>query len=135
MILRWLISAVGLAAFKSEASAIMQRASRRALLVALVILLWLTAFGFALAALSTWLTTELGSIAAYAIIAGSLAVIGFAIQLAIAISARRQPRLNVPFASLNSNSDARLDTERSNLGSMAIVAVVGYLLGRQIVRR
>ena len=131
MILRWLLSAVDLIGLKGEASTMMRRVRRGALLVALVILLWLTAFGFAVAALALWLASELGGIAACAILAGALSVIGLGIQLVL--GARRKPnsRSNLCSPGQVFNTGAKT----SAFGSIVIIAVVGYLLGRQTLRK
>ena len=137
MLLRWLISAVGFAALKGEVSGIVQRAAQRAVLMLMVLLLWLGAFSFALAALAVWLSSELGPIAAYGIIAGGFAVIGIAIQVGLAISARSRkraaPKMSIP--GFTTSADGTHTPDVANLGSMAIVAIAGYLLGRQIFRK
>jgi hypothetical protein len=137
MILRWLISAIGFTALKGEASSIARRVGRRATLVALLALLWLTAFGLALAALTAWLSDELGVIAACAIMAAGLTVTGLAIQLALVLGNGRKPQsgFNFPIPGLTANPDGAPGAEGANLGSMAVVAIAGYLLGRQLFRR
>ena len=90
MILRWLISAIGFAALKGEASSIARRAGRRAIVMALLALVWVTAGGFALGALAVWLSGELGVVAACAIVAAALAVIGLGVQLALVPGAKRE---------------------------------------------
>jgi hypothetical protein len=137
MILRWLISAIGLAALKGEASSIARRVGRRAIVVALLALVWVTAGGFALGALAVWLSGELGVIAACAIIAAGLAVIGLGIQLALVLGARRQApsRFSVPLADLGANAKGTLLPDGADLSSMALLGIIGYLLGRQLFRR
>src|SRR5438105_3796774 len=90
MILRWLISALGFAALKGETASIAHRIGRSVMLYAILAILWLTALGFALAAFAIWLAGQLGAPAACAIIAAALAVIGLAIQVAMALSSRRR---------------------------------------------
>jgi hypothetical protein len=135
--LRWLISAIGFAALKGEVSAMVQRAAQRAVLMVIVLLLWLGAFSFALAALAVWLSSELGPIAAYGIIAGGFAVIGIAIQVGLAISARNRkkaaPKMSIP--GFTTGADGTQTPDIANLGSMAVVAIAAFLLGRQIFRK
>ena len=138
MLLRRLISAIGLAALKGEVSAIVQRATRRALLMTIVLLLWLAAFGFTIAALAVWLSAELGPIAACGIIATGFAVVGLAIQVSLALSARRRRRADTrvpPVPRVATNPGGSPNVNAGNLGALAIVAVAGYLLGRRLFRK
>ena len=135
MLLRRLISAIGLAALKGEVSAILQRATRRALLMTIVLLLWLATFGFTIATLAVWLSAELGPIAACGIIAAGFAVVGLAIQVCLALSARRRRRARVPPGPrVATNPGGSPNANAGNLGALAIVAVAGYLLGRRLFR-
>ena len=79
---RWLIAAIDVAARRLRIVAILRRATRRAMLIALSILLWLVAVGFALAALTIWLSLGVGVVAACGIVAGACAVVGLGLQLA-----------------------------------------------------
>ena len=136
MLLRWLISVIGLAALKGEVSAIAGRVTVRALLAALVSVLWLTASGFAVAALTVWLTAKLGVIVACAIVAAGLAVIGLAIQFGLMLSARRhRSRMAKVLEGLAPGPAANPGPDLGGLGSMAIIVVAGYLLGRQLFRK
>jgi hypothetical protein len=135
MLIRWLISAIGLAALKDEASSIARRAGNRTIVVGLLAVVWLTASGFALGALAVWLSHELGVVAACAIIAAALAAVGVAIQLALTLRARRKLRdgVRAPFAGLTAGTDSARGAG-GDLSSVAAVAIVGYLLGRQLFR-
>jgi hypothetical protein len=136
MLLRWLVSAVGLAALKGEASAIARRVTIRASLTALGAVLWLTALGFAVAALAVLLSAELGVIPACAIIAGGLAVVGLAILVGLRLGAgRRRRRMPKPLAGLSSGLGGSPGADIGGLGSLAVIAIAGYLLGRQLFRR
>jgi hypothetical protein len=138
MLLRWLISAVGLATLKGEVSQAVGRATRRALLAAVIGILWLIAIGFAIAALAVWLSHVLGTAAACAIIAGGLAVIGLALQLVLALGGKRKPPpAATPFSAAGTATDATEGTpfEGQNLTSIALIGVIGYLIGRQIFRK
>jgi hypothetical protein len=136
MILRWLISAIGFAALKGEALAVARNVGRHATLVALLALVWLASLGFALGSLAVWLSHELGVVAACAIIAAGLAVIGLGIQLALMLSARRKPSggFKSPLGEIASNGIGAALPGGANVGAMAVVAIAGYLLGRQLLR-
>jgi hypothetical protein len=137
MVLRWLISAIGFAALKGEATSMARRAGRRAVIIALLVLVWVTALGFALAALAVWLSAMLGAAAACAVIAGGLAVVGLVAQVSLVLSDRNKPAspgISLPFPDLT-NADGSPNPEASSLGAMAIVGIAGYLLGRQLLRR
>ena len=136
MLLRWLISTIGVAALKGEISTIVKRAGRRALLAAIALLLWLTAFGFALATFVAWLSMELGTIAACGIVAAVLAVVGLVIQVALAVGGnRRRKKPRPPLANFAASLEDGLGTDTGGLGAIVIVALAGYLLGRRIFRR
>jgi hypothetical protein len=135
MLLRWLISAIGFATLKGEVSQAVGRTVRRALLAAVIGVLWLIAFGFAIAALAVWLAEMLGPAAACAIIAAALAVIGLALQLVLALSGKRKPPpAATPFAGLGNGAEGT-PLEGQSLASIALIGVLGYLVGRQIFRK
>jgi hypothetical protein len=127
MLLRWLISAIGFAALKDE----IRRITRRAILATLAIVLWLIALGFGLAALTVWLATVLGPIAACGIIAGVFVVIALIIQIGLAVSKRKRPAAT-PLAGVTA---AGAMPELGAAGAIVGVALVAYLLGRQFFRR
>jgi hypothetical protein len=139
MLLRWLISAIGFAALKGEVSGMVQRAARRAVLLLVVLVLWFAAFGFAIAALAVWLASELGVLPALGIMAGIFVAIAIAIHLILAADARKKPprpaATAVPFPGLSTGPDGKTNLDMTNLGSLTIVAVAGFLLGRQIFRK
>jgi uncharacterized membrane protein (DUF485 family) len=132
--LRWLISTIGVTALKGEVSAMVKRASRRAALAAVAFLLWLIAFGFALAAFVLWLSAQVGAIAACGIVAGIFAVLGIGIQIGLAIGGRRRTETRSPLAGLAAGLDKELGVNAGSLGSMVVVALAGYLLGRRLFR-
>jgi hypothetical protein len=136
MILRWLISAIGFAALKGEASNLARGVGRRAAVLALLAAVWLAAIGFALGSLVVWLSHEFGIAAACAIMAAGLAVIGFGVQLAVVLSARRKPSgaLKFPLGEIRSNGIGAALPGGTNVSAMAVVAIAGYLLGRQLFR-
>ena len=136
MILRWLISAIGFAALKGEASNLARDVGRRAAVVALIVGIWVASFGFALGSLAVWLSHELGVVAACAIMAAALAVIGIGVQLAVVLSARHKPSggFKSPLGEIGSNGIGAALPGGTNVSAMAVVAVAGYLLGRQLFR-
>lgn len=127
---RWLLSTVGLAFVTGEVTAMAQRAARRGALFVSIVVLWLIAFGFAIAALSVWLATLVGVIWALAILAGVFALLGLTAQIAFMLSAQRPAQPVNPLAGLTGNP-ATGGSSVSLLGSLAVVAVLGWLLGRQ----
>lgn len=127
MILRWLISAIGFAALKDE----IRRATRRAILATVAIVLWLMALGFGLAALTVWLASLWGPIAACGIVAGVFVVAAVVIQISLAATKRKRPA-PAPLAGLTAASAM---PELGVAGAIAGAALVAYLLGRQFFRR
>lgn len=138
------LSAIGLAALKIEARAIAQRVARQAALGVATGLLVLTALGLALAALTVWLAGLIGTIWALLAVAGGLLLIAAILQIvARAGSPRRRPRpADAPPrrpAPREPEEESAQDPEQpppgSALGSVAVVAVAGFLLARQMFRR
>lgn len=128
-----LISAIGFSALKTEVTNAAERTGRRAGLYGLAAVLWLTAFGFLLAALAVWLTRLWGPIAAYAVVAAGLAVAALIVHLVVALSARRRPQSD--FSAALAGLAAPTGTAAgpgSDIGALAVVAVVGWLLGRRM---
>jgi hypothetical protein len=135
MLFRWLISTIGLAALKGEVSAMASRAAQRSFLHVIAFLLFVLAFGFALAAFTIWLAGVVGVIYACAIVAAVFAVVGIAIQISLAMTKRR-PQSASPLADLAGPAAAGVAAQSGGiLGSLAIVAIVGWLLGRQLFRK
>ena len=138
MLLRWLISTIGLAALKGEITAAASRAGKRSALYFVAAIAWLVALGFLVAALTIWLSNWLGPIAACGIIAGVLIVVGVAIQVGLAITSRRRdPPAVDPLAALGAPAaaGAAVQAAGGTLGSLALIAVIGWLLGRQATRK
>ncbi|HVZ12886.1 MAG TPA: hypothetical protein VG894_00330 [Bauldia sp.] len=130
--LRWLISTIGLSALKGELAAIGRRLARRAALYALAGLLCLAALAFLLAALTAWIATTLGAIVACCIMAGVLLLVGVIIFVVLAVTRRRhdagRPSLGGAIPNLGS-------PEMMTAASIALIALTGYLLGRQFPHR
>lgn len=130
-----LISTIGLSALKNQVTTAAERTGRRAGLYALAAVLWLTASGFLLAALAVWLTRLWGPIAAYAVVAAGLAVVALIVHLIIALSARRRPRsdFSATLSGLGLVAPAGAAAgPGADIGALAVVAVVGWLLGRRM---
>lgn len=127
-----LISTIGLSALKSEITSAAERTGRRAALYAVAAILWLTTIGFLLAALAIWLTGLWGPIAACAAVAGGLAVLALIVHLVLALSARRRPRSDFGATLGLSTPAGAAARPGGDIGALAIVAVVGWLLGRRM---
>lgn len=150
-----LLSAFGLAAVKAEARRAAQNFGKQAAIAAATGLLVLAALGFALAALTVWLAGEVGTIWALLIVAGGLLVIAAILQLAVRMSARRRPTYRAyappppgftaaagpstgappPGGFTFSATTGDEAPTGSFVGSAAIVALVGFLLARQLGKK
>jgi hypothetical protein len=126
--LRWLVSAIGLAALREE----LQRAARRAALSAVAIVLWLVVFGFALAAFTVWLASIVGVIWALLIVAGVFALIAIVIHIIVASMAKKRKPVAVPLAELAASGTM---PEVGVAGAIVAAAVLAFLLARQFRRR
>jgi hypothetical protein len=134
-----LVSTIALSALKDDVSAIAGRAGKRAAFHAVAAVLWLTAFGFLVAALAVWLNRVVDPILAYAILAAGLAVATLLVHLGLALSARRRPRsdLGAMLAGLAApagSSSGAAAGAGGDIGALAVVAVIGWLLGRGMTK-
>jgi hypothetical protein len=133
--LNWLISAAGAGFLKGELTERLRRAGRRAGAIVVVALLWLAVLGFAVAALMNWLSEKLGPVEACGIVAATLAVVAIIIQVTLRLShgrpARERPRS--PVGDLGGIGEELASA--SPMGMVAVIAVLGYLLGRQTGRK
>jgi len=133
-----LLGAIGLAALKAEIRA----AGKRAAVAAISGLLLLTALCFAIAALAVWLVGEIGAIWALLVIAGGFLVLALIVQGVARLTADR-PRYRPPPVRPAPSSPPPVEPQPANrtvppgseIGTVAIVALVGFLLARQMLRR
>jgi hypothetical protein len=140
-----LLSALGIAALKNEVRATARRAGRKAAFGAATGLLFAIAFGFALAALTVWIASELGVIEALLIVAAGAVVIALILQVvASQLDKRPPPRRPYVAAAAPLISDTVGESEPrsaaeppagSVAGSMAVVALVGFVLAKALFRR
>jgi hypothetical protein len=128
MLLRWLISTIGFAALKDE----LRRTARRAMFAAIAIVLWVVALGFAIAALTAWLSTLVGPIAACGIIAGVFAVIALIIQVSLAVTKRKRASPAPIAAGLTAGAAL---PEMGSVAALTGAALAAFFLGRQYFRR
>jgi hypothetical protein len=126
--LRWLISAVGLAALREE----LQRLARRAALSAVAIVLWLIVVGFALAAFTVWLASVVGVIWALLIVAGAFALMAIVIHVIVATMARKPRTAAAPLASLAASGTI---PEIGVAGAIVGAVVIAFLIARQFGRK
>lgn len=130
-----LISTLGLSALKGEATAMAERAGKRAALYIVAGILWLCVLGFLIAALTVWLVGEFGGIVACAIVAAVLAALALIVQVSLTMSARRRQRAQVNVSVPGFSASGTASGPGSDIGALAVVAVVGWLLGRQMTKK
>ncbi len=134
-----LLAALGVAAIKSEVRATARRVGRRVALGAVTALLMLLAFGFALAAFAVWLSGEVGAVVALIIVAAGALVLALIIR-GVAMLADRQrpyrPATAPPLAETLAGEGAGEEPPAgSAMGSMAVVALVGFILAQRLIKR
>ena len=143
-----LLAALGVAAIKNQAKASARRAARRMAFAAATGLLVVLAFGFALAAFTVWLAGELGAIAALSIVAAGALGLALIVYVAGRAGEPTRPR---PYgaaaapsplaAAAAAGAEAGAETGEegppagSAVGSMAVIALVGFILAQQLSRR
>ncbi len=133
--LRWLISTVGFAALKGELAAASRRAGQRASLFVLIVVLWLAAFGFAVAALTAWLVAWLGPIAACGIIAGSLALVALVLMGVMRAVQQNREKHRPSIIPGFTGADGKPGLDFGNPGTLALIALAAYLFGRGLSRK
>lgn len=134
-----LASTIALSALRDDMSAMAGRAGKRAAFHAVAAVLWLTAFGFLVAALAIWLNRIVDPILAYAILAAGLAVVALLVHLGLALSGRRRPRSDFGAILAGLTAPAGSSSGASagpggDIGALAVVAVIGWLLGRGMTK-
>jgi hypothetical protein len=130
-----LLSAIGLAALKAEIRA----AGQRIAVAVISGLLLLTAVCLAIAGLAVWLAGEIGTVKALFAIAGGFLVLALIVQVVARLASGRQryrpppprPVPPGPAAAEAPPADATIPPG-SEIGAVAIVALVGFLLARQM---
>jgi len=136
------VAEVGVRMARNEVKAAANRAAKNAAFAAALGVLAILAFGFALAAFTVWLAGEIGAVAALGYIA--LGFLGLAIIVYIIwrVSMGGEQRRRQPAPSpLSAAPDAeppgtgQEPPPGSALGSLGVVALVGFLMARQIFRR
>lgn len=132
-----LLTAVGLAAVKGEVTATARKALRRLAAAITSGLLFVIAAGFGLAALTDWLAGRLGTTEALAIVATGLVLLAFIIKSLSSLVNRRRssPRDQRPPVADLAEALQAAGRPGSEMLALAIVAVVGFLLARQLDRR
>lgn len=130
-----LISTLGFAALKGEATAMAERAGKRAALYVVVGILWLAALGFLVAAITIWLSDWIGGLAACAVIAAVLAAGGLIVQIALMMTARRRRRSQVNVSMPGFSATGTATGGGADVGTLAVIAVMGWLLGRQMTKK
>lgn len=124
----WLISVLGAARLKSYLTSLGRyAAAQMVLFVALLMLIGLAAI-FALTALTIWLVTLWGLAIAFAAVAGGFLVLALLLEIVIVVrQSRWKKRTSAPRPEMPSDQAA--------FGSIAAIAIIGYVLGRQLLRR
>jgi hypothetical protein len=129
------LGAIGLATFKAEIRA----AGRRMAIAALSGLLLATGVCFAVAAFAVWLAGEIGTVGALLSLAGGFVVLALIVHGVARLAAGR-PRKRAPpptpeAAPAAAQSAAEAPSPGSEIGAVAIVALLGFLLARQMLER
>src|SRR5690349_16607750 len=135
-----LFGAIGLAALKAEIRA----AGRRLAIAAVSGLLLVLAICFAVAGFGVWLAGEIGTVPALLLLAVGFLSLALLVQgIARLAAGRRRPRPHAvpppppppPAAAEQSPSPDEPAPPGSELGVVATVSLLGFLLARQILRR
>ena len=129
------LGAIGLAALKAEIRA----AGRRIAIAAISGLLLALAACFAIAACTVWLAGMIGTIWALLVMAALFLVLMLIVQgvARLALGRRRRPPPPPPLSPAAAGEAPTEDAvpPGSEIGAVAIVALIGFLLARQMLQR
>ncbi len=132
---------LGIDLAKGRAQAGARRFMRQAAVGAATAFFLILAFSFALAAFTVWLAREIGTVPALGFIGLGFLVVGVLIVAIAAAGDKRRRRGSSPQPigvavkqEFVSTGGERAPTG-SAVGAMGVVAVIGYLLARQLFRR
>jgi hypothetical protein len=130
-------ASVGVAIARSRARAAIRNAVKQAVFASIVLVLLVLAFGFGLGCFTVWLSHEIGTVPALGFIALGFLVIAIIVYVIWRVSSQPAPaRRRSPIAdSFDEKKRGQEPPPGSALGSLAVVALVGYLMGRQIFRK
>jgi hypothetical protein len=128
------LGAIGLAALKAEIRA----AGRRIAIAAVSGLLLAVAVCFAIAAFTVWLAGKIGTVWALLVMAALFLVLMLIVQAVarLATGRRRRPPPPPPPGPVTAEPPSTEEVPPgSEIGTVAIVALLGFLLARQMVQR
>jgi len=128
---------------KGRAKAQARRFARQAAVGAATLLFLILAFSFGLAAFTVWLAREIGTIPALGFIGLAFLIIAVAVAgiAALTDENRRSRPPAQPIASaikqefVSAEGDGEPVPAGSTVGAMGMVALIGFLLARQLFRR
>ncbi len=127
---------------RDEAKAAINRAVTNAAFAVGVGILALLTFAFALAAFTVWLSHKIGTVPALGFIALGFLVLAIVVYIVWKVSMReKKPGRRPPAAAYASASDegatqaGQEPPPGSAIGSLGVVALVGFILARQLFRR
>src|SRR5581483_6549214 len=127
------LGAIGLAALKAEIRA----AGRRIAIAAMSLVLLAVAVAYAVAALTVWLAGKIGTVWALVAMAGLFLVLMLIVQGVARLATGRRRPPPPPSQPAEPATVAPPGAEEpvppgSEIGAVAVVALIGFLLGRQM---
>ncbi len=129
---------LGIDLAKGRAKAGLRRLVRQAIVGTALALFLVLAFGFGLAAFTVWAAHQIGVIPALGFIGLGFLVIALLVWVVGAMTDKRPPKRPPPriaTAMQEESAASEEPTTGSTVGAMAVVMIVGFLLGRQLFRR
>lgn len=131
-------ASIGATFARSRVKTAIRNAVKQAVFASIVLVLLLLAFGFGLGCLVVWLSHEIGAVPALGFVALGFLVLAMIVYVIWRISsggaapaARRSPISDA----FEERKGGQEPPPGSALGSLAVVALVGYLMGRQVFRK
>ncbi len=128
-----LLSALGIVRLKNYLASLGRYVVGQAVLLAGLLLMIVLALGFGVTALTIWLAEQWGPAIAFGVVAGGFLVLALILEVIMVV--RRMGRADAARKQPAAAFGAGMPPDQMAFGSVAAMAVLGYILGRQIMRR
>ena len=122
------LSALGIGRLKSYLESLGRYAGIPAVLIGALLGMIVLALGFGVTALAIWLSSLWGAAIAFAVVGAGFLVAALLLEVIVMVRKNRRTKIVPPYR-------ADMASDQAAFGSVAAMAIIGYILGRRIMRR